>query len=49
VRDLVDSGAVMSTHELARVEAAMAARFLRFEDEREREKDWGQHRHTVAT
>jgi hypothetical protein len=35
----VDSGAVVSVRELAGVEAAMVARFLRFEDEREGETD----------
>jgi hypothetical protein len=45
----VDSGVVVSAHELAGVEAAMAAQFLRFEDERGREKEWRQHRHTVVT
>jgi hypothetical protein len=45
----VDNGAVVSARELTGVEAAMAARFLRFEDEREREMDWGQHQRTVVT
>jgi hypothetical protein len=46
---LVDRGAVVSARELAGVEAAMAARFLRFEDERGREKEMGQHWRIVAT
>jgi hypothetical protein len=33
---LVDGGAVVSARELARVRAAMAARFLRFDDDRGR-------------
>jgi hypothetical protein len=37
----VDRGAVVSARELTGVEAARAARFLRFEDERGREKEWG--------
>jgi hypothetical protein len=45
----VESGVVVSTHELAGVDAAMASRFLRFEDERGREKEWRQHRRIVAT
>jgi hypothetical protein len=48
-RDLVYSGAVVSTRELTRVEVAMAARFLRFEDERGKEKEWRQHRRTVVS
>jgi hypothetical protein len=35
---LVDSGAVVNARELARVGAAMAARFLRFDVERARER-----------
>jgi hypothetical protein len=38
---LVDNGAVVSAHELARVEAAMAAQFLRLSVERAREKGQG--------
>jgi hypothetical protein len=34
-------GGMVHACELARVEAAMAARFLHFEDERGREKEWG--------
>jgi hypothetical protein len=47
-RVLVDSGAVVSARELTGVEVAMVARFLRVEDERGREKEWRQHRCTVA-
>jgi hypothetical protein len=36
---LVDGGAVVSVRELAGVRAAMAARFLRFDDDRGREKE----------
>jgi hypothetical protein len=36
---LVDNGAVVSVRELAGVEAAMAARFLRSADERGKEEE----------
>jgi hypothetical protein len=47
-RDLVSGGAVGSARELAGVGATMAARFLRFEAERGREREWRQPRRVVA-
>jgi hypothetical protein len=38
---LVDNGAVVSARELTRVEAAMAAQFLRLSVERAREREQG--------